>query len=160
MKKKIGRNELCFCGSGKKYKKCCYLNKGKNNTPSTEPPIKISEAILKISEHLIKKYPQRERITVLIDLAVAAWNISLTSGEKRENIESKIIDLMPEELDAITIATLIEQTDMLVERKNKLFPDIRHFIVNYDLSFGGDGKLTLDINSSPTDGHDVFSDSK
>lgn len=20
---KIGRNELCFCGSGKKYKKCC-----------------------------------------------------------------------------------------------------------------------------------------
>ena len=23
--KKIGRNELCTCGSGKKYKKCCLL---------------------------------------------------------------------------------------------------------------------------------------
>ena len=23
--KKIGRNELCPCGSGKKYKKCCLL---------------------------------------------------------------------------------------------------------------------------------------
>ena len=23
---KIGRNELCSCGSGKKYKKCCLLN--------------------------------------------------------------------------------------------------------------------------------------
>jgi hypothetical protein len=23
---KLGRNELCFCGSGQKYKKCC-LNK-------------------------------------------------------------------------------------------------------------------------------------
>ncbi|MEI6984764.1 MAG: SEC-C metal-binding domain-containing protein [Rhodospirillaceae bacterium] len=22
---KIGRNELCSCGSGKKYKKCCGL---------------------------------------------------------------------------------------------------------------------------------------
>ncbi|MEM9992091.1 MAG: SEC-C metal-binding domain-containing protein [Bacteroidota bacterium] len=21
---KIGRNDLCFCGSGKKYKFCCY----------------------------------------------------------------------------------------------------------------------------------------
>ncbi|OQX26379.1 MAG: hypothetical protein BWK80_10790 [Desulfobacteraceae bacterium IS3] len=21
--KKVGRNELCTCGSGKKYKKCC-----------------------------------------------------------------------------------------------------------------------------------------
>ncbi|WP_227839368.1 SEC-C metal-binding domain-containing protein [Clostridioides sp. ZZV15-6597] len=21
--KKIGRNERCYCGSGKKYKKCC-----------------------------------------------------------------------------------------------------------------------------------------
>jgi len=25
-KEKIGRNDQCFCGSGKKYKKCC-LNK-------------------------------------------------------------------------------------------------------------------------------------
>ncbi|MXS54099.1 hypothetical protein GTI81_15525, partial [Enterococcus faecalis] len=22
-KKKIGRNDPCYCGSGKKYKKCC-----------------------------------------------------------------------------------------------------------------------------------------
>lgn len=25
--KKIGRNELCICGSGKKYKKCCLLKR-------------------------------------------------------------------------------------------------------------------------------------
>ena len=25
---KIGRNDPCPCGSGKKYKKCCYLRKG------------------------------------------------------------------------------------------------------------------------------------
>ena len=27
MSDKIGRNDLCICGSGKKYKKCCLDNK-------------------------------------------------------------------------------------------------------------------------------------
>ena len=26
MDKKVGRNDVCYCGSGKKYKKCCYKN--------------------------------------------------------------------------------------------------------------------------------------
>lgn len=26
---KVGRNEPCPCGSGKKFKKCCYLSQGK-----------------------------------------------------------------------------------------------------------------------------------
>jgi preprotein translocase subunit SecA len=26
---KIGRNDPCYCGSGKKYKKCCYLKEGR-----------------------------------------------------------------------------------------------------------------------------------
>ncbi len=35
---KIGRNEPCPCGSGKKYKKCCLLNPdGKTDIP---PPMK------------------------------------------------------------------------------------------------------------------------
>ncbi|MGB4439080.1 MAG: SEC-C metal-binding domain-containing protein [Sedimentibacter sp.] len=38
---KIGRNNLCPCGSGKKYKKCCYL---KNNNLDTETNLKESDA--------------------------------------------------------------------------------------------------------------------
>lgn len=30
---KIGRNEPCPCGSGKKFKKCCSLTKGTNSGP-------------------------------------------------------------------------------------------------------------------------------
>ena len=30
-KEKIGRNDLCPCGSGKKYKKCCGLNQNEGN---------------------------------------------------------------------------------------------------------------------------------
>jgi preprotein translocase subunit SecA len=26
---KVGRNDPCYCGSGKKYKKCHYLEKGR-----------------------------------------------------------------------------------------------------------------------------------
>ena len=30
---KIGRNDPCPCGSGKKFKKCCGLKKGTNSGP-------------------------------------------------------------------------------------------------------------------------------
>jgi hypothetical protein len=39
--KKIGRNESCPCGSGKKYKKCCY--------PETEFPIDSDEQIANVN---------------------------------------------------------------------------------------------------------------
>lgn len=38
---KIGRNDPCPCGSGKKYKKCCYLQ---NNNLDTEINLKESDA--------------------------------------------------------------------------------------------------------------------
>lgn len=33
MRNKIGRNDLCLCGSGKKYKKCCSMGK-QNDLPT------------------------------------------------------------------------------------------------------------------------------
>ena len=38
---KIGRNDLCPCGSGKKYKRCCYLQ---HNNHNTEINLKESDA--------------------------------------------------------------------------------------------------------------------
>jgi len=131
----------------------------KRNASNDSPSIKISEAILKIAEPLVTKYPKRERITVLIDLAILAWNISLASGETRETIEDKVIELMPGELDAVDIAAIVEQARMLVERKNRLYPDIEYFIVSYNLSFDDDGQLTLDINSAPINEHKIYDNS-
>lgn len=34
--KKVGRNEKCICGSGKKYKKCCMRNDMKSLQPKNE----------------------------------------------------------------------------------------------------------------------------
>lgn len=38
---KIGRNEKCYCGSGKKYKNCC-INKDSNNLITHEPMLPLS----------------------------------------------------------------------------------------------------------------------
>ncbi len=44
----IGRNDPCPCGSGKKYKKCCYLK--------TQPHIEKQELIrLKIIDELMAR---------------------------------------------------------------------------------------------------------
>lgn len=38
MSKKIGRNDLCPCGSGKKYKQCCW---GKPRTLKTQHKVTV-----------------------------------------------------------------------------------------------------------------------
>ena len=56
---KIGRNELCPCGSGKKYKKCC-LRKGKNAiTAITENDLDIYEVMTTKKPHNEKAYEKR-----------------------------------------------------------------------------------------------------
>jgi uncharacterized protein len=39
MNKKLGRNDPCHCGSGKKYKSCCFA---KDNTPAHLRKIKAT----------------------------------------------------------------------------------------------------------------------
>lgn len=54
---------------------------------------------------------------------------------------------MPVEMKEENVATIMEQVDMFAVSKDILFPDINYFIVDYNLSFDGSGKYTLDINS-------------
>lgn len=117
------------------------------NRSKNSPPIKISEAILRMAEPLIRKYPKRERIVVIIDLAIYSWNASLTSDVNREEIENKLIDQMPGEFDATDIATIIEQTDTLIERKKKFYSDIDYLIVSRNLSVEDNGQITLDVKT-------------
>lgn len=34
----VGRNDICPCGSGKKYKKCCMIKMEKQRKPRTPNP--------------------------------------------------------------------------------------------------------------------------
>lgn len=65
---KIGRNDPCYCGSGKKYKKCClkkdnYLNNLPNNA-------------LKMLREEFSKYNQKELIKTLVALSLCPENQS------------------------------------------------------------------------------------
>ena len=111
------------------------------------PPLKISEAIIRIAEPLIRKYSKRERVVVIIDLAIFSWNVSLASEVDREEIEKKVIDQMPDKFDATDIASIIEQTDILIERKKNLYPDIRYLIVNRNITINDNGQITLDVET-------------
>lgn len=51
MSKKIGRNDPCTCGSGKKYKKCCSSN---------ETPCQIPDDVIKQINKIIKEREDRE----------------------------------------------------------------------------------------------------
>lgn len=41
---KIGRNDLCICGSGKKYKKCCMMKEANGNREMTEERVEVDFA--------------------------------------------------------------------------------------------------------------------
>ena len=146
--KKTGRNDECPCGSGKKFKKCCIHKSDQSSDQNPPSSVKISAAILRMLEPLIKKYPQRNRITVLVNLAVIAWNASLVSSEQREDMESILVKHMPALMGAADIAVILEQVDLLVDRKITLFSDINYFIVSHKLTFDSAERLTLDIKST------------
>lgn len=55
--KKLGRNEPCHCGSGKKFKKCC-INKA--YTGSAE-----LESDLSLGEKLVKEFDEKNKNRVL-----------------------------------------------------------------------------------------------
>ena len=150
--KKVGRNDPCPCGSGKKYKKCCLLSGDIGFDSKNVPPVKISTAIIEIARPLLEKYQKRNRVSVLIELAILAWNLSFTSDEKmRDEAETSIINNMPDEIDAVGVVSIMELVDMMLERKNKLYPDLNLVVMSHDLSFGINGQMNLDIRSANLD---------
>lgn len=65
---KIGRNELCPCGSGKKYKKCCALKKAAPDAENVEAYYKKRYGIR------LKKAEDIEKIRKAGDLVVETHN--------------------------------------------------------------------------------------
>jgi|SRR5580698_1336566 hypothetical protein len=108
--RKLGRNELCSCGSQLKYKKCCLLtpntaelsgkkleavhdilkNKanrvfGGNNNPimihQEQSSIKMSEVIIEFAEEFLDKMHTNSQKKNLLELACLAWNSALFAEE-------------------------------------------------------------------------------
>ena len=55
--KKIGRNDPCFCGSGKKYKKCCLDTRYESISEDEQSNAAL---LAEFQEKLIQKFPEKD----------------------------------------------------------------------------------------------------
>jgi len=121
-------------------------------TKLIEPPdgIQMSAVILKLAEPLLKKYGDNEKkVKTIISLTMIEWNKLLSQKEEQDNLEDSIINaLVPSDGDAEDIGSLLYIKDLIAERKNKYFPDLKKIIVGYDLNVAY-GNITLNISSMP-----------
>lgn len=83
---KIGRNDLCVCGSGKKYKKCCLNKENKETSKNIKKILFSSNIFLNIEkkvtglENIFNEY----RFCDLV-IAIYSINISLDNRSALEN---------------------------------------------------------------------------
>ena len=108
----------------------------------------LSEAIIQLVQPLSDTFTSEKRIRPLISIAVLAWNLSIASAETREKLKNETLEKLPKEMGEESIETIMEQLDRFIASKQLLFPDISHYIVDYNLSFDGNGNYTLDVKSA------------
>ena len=112
--------------------------------------VKMSEVILKLAEPLLIKYGDIDkRIRTIIFLTIFEWNRLMLPDGEREKYQDKMMDsLLPPDENAETVGSLLYLGDLIAERQNKYFPDIKKVIVDYELILS-DGNITLNISSAP-----------
>ena len=109
----------------------------------------MSEIILDLADPLIDgDVSNAKEVDLIVQLTIAAWNKAMLSADKQDASEKQIIDiLVPRDGDAELVGTVIQALDIVEERRKKLFPNLRRFIVDYDLQVS-DGRVALNIISS------------
>jgi len=117
-----------------------------------EPPdgVKMSEVILKLADPLLKKYGDDEKlIETIVSLTISVWNKMMLPEDEQENLQDEMIDyLVPRSGDAEDISVIVYINDLITERKNKYFPNLKKVIISYDLTVSR-GNIALNVTSAP-----------
>ena len=122
----------------------------KREIPTPKGEARMSAVIMELAEPLMKQHGKTpERAESIIMLTIAGWNKSMFPPEKQPMIEKDLIDaFVPKDGSAEAVAVAMEVMDMMAERRENLFPDLRTIIVDYEVEVGG-GRLTLNVTSAP-----------
>jgi len=138
-----------FSKDSERWKRLAALG-AKGEIPTPEGEAKMSAVVLQLAEPLLKQHAKNaERATAIISLTIAGWNKSMFPVEKQPLIEKELIDaFVPKDGSANAIGVAIHVLDIVAERREKLFPDLRKIIVDYELDISG-GRLTLNVTSAP-----------
>ena len=122
----------------------------KREIPTPEDEAKMSAVILQLAEPLMKQHGKNaERAQAIIMLTIAGWNKSMFPPDKQPLIEKDLIDaFVPKDGSAEAVGVAVEVMDIIAERRQKLFPDLRKIIVDHEVEISG-GRLTLNVTSAP-----------
>ena len=122
----------------------------KREMPTPEGEAKMSAVILQLAEPLMKQHgTTAERAEALLMLTIAGWNKSMFPPDKQPLVENDLINaFVPKDGSAEAVGVAVEVMDIVAEQRQKLFPDLRKIIVDYDVEIGG-GRLTLNVSSAP-----------
>ena len=148
---RIGRNQPCPCGSGKKYKKCCYGKGFGKNLPeeaviTTNPQKeKMSEILLEFAKPLTDECENDKAFYNALQISVIAWNSSfLPSGERNKLIDESINKYINDNSERAMAKEILLK---MLERKEKNFPSINRMIMDFQISYR-DGQQHLYVISS------------
>ena len=122
----------------------------KREMPTPEGEAKMSAVILQLADPLMKQHAKTaERAEAILMLTIAGWNKSMFPPDKQPLIEKDLIDaFVPKDGSAEAVGVAVEMMDYIVERRAKLFPDLRKIIVDHEVEILG-GRLTLNVTSAP-----------
>jgi len=168
--KKVGRNDPCPCGSGKKYKKCC-LNMLYDNVPAAikekfasrafensngksiviqdnQDKEKMSALLADFASPLTDPCDDENSFREVLALAAIAWNAGLV--RKKEGPESlKLQEILANDFNnKMDKSSVIKTIEAMIDRKEKYFSQYERFITDFEL-VGYGKKMQLCVISSP-----------
>ena len=130
---KIGRNELCPCGSGKKYKNCCL----KTNDANLKIKSFINQfygVIKSINNDLIAKSNKTDYLftsfTDAMDLAITSNTLSLIKGYMQNNCCSITNALNMRNILEHYVFILMDEAGDITETQKELF-NVQYSLIEY-----------------------------
>lgn len=102
----IGRNEVCPCGSGKKFKKCCALNNPDKSVEEYFEAVKAAEEekeVLELLKEAVKNYPLEHRFL----LPLIVYTLQNNNYQEAAKYLKHAWQLMGTELDEAFISPLV-----------------------------------------------------
>jgi hypothetical protein len=108
----------------------------------------MSKVILELADPLLDgDVSNPKEVDFIVQLTIAAWNKSMFPVERQMAMEKEIIDtLVPSDGDAEQVGTIIQALEIVDDRRKKLFPNLRRFVLDYDLRVS-EGTVALNVVS-------------
>ena len=181
--KSIGRNDLCPCGSGKKYKRCCLENDretNRKNDPKIITPEKLETAGYKDSRNEFERFQENnfnyddfiltddDTMQGFIDMRIYPKDdFDVTNTEI--DFPCIVYDLIPGHyfepsheaaMDNVVFYIYSEKTKkecyQIYNRVKSLIKNHYHYDSNYNLNITGSGRARVETDYNPNREKDYY----